>query len=120
MCRYCVATYAQNLSIFLLKPAMVLPEEGSLRGSTRCEVEHVERENHVLLTLIAAKGDVPFANRRKGKVGGCIANLCRHILTFLHRFFGLVSKSSAWEIIQYIRVLYDRFAGLHNFGWETV
>jgi hypothetical protein len=52
--RYCVATYAQNLSIFLLKPAVMLPEEGGLRGSTRCEVEHVEREDHVLLTLVAA------------------------------------------------------------------
>ena len=54
MSRYCVATYAQNLSIFLLKPAVMLPEEGGLRGSTRCEVEHVEREDHVLLALVAA------------------------------------------------------------------
>ena len=54
MSRYCVATYAQNLSIFLLKPAVMLPEEGGLRGSTRREVEHVKREDHVLLTLVAA------------------------------------------------------------------
>ena len=37
-----VTTYAQNLGISLLKPAVILPEEGGLRGSTRCEVEHVE------------------------------------------------------------------------------
>ena len=54
MSRYSVATYAQNLSIFLLKLAVVLPEEGGLRGSTRCEVKHVERKHHVLLTLVAA------------------------------------------------------------------
>ncbi len=90
MSRYSVATYAQNLSIFLLNLAMMLAEEGGLRGSTRCEVEHVERENHVLFTLIAAQGDVPFTNRRKGKVGGGIANLCGHILTFLFRFCRLV------------------------------
>ena len=54
MCRYRVATYAQNLSIFLLKLAVMLSEEGSLRGSTRCEVEYVEGKYHVLLALVVA------------------------------------------------------------------
>ena len=51
---YRIATYAQDLSIFPLKLAVMLPEEGGLRRSTRWEVEHVEREDHVLLTLVAA------------------------------------------------------------------
>jgi hypothetical protein len=37
-----VAAYAQYLSIFLLEPAVELPEGGGLRGSTSGEIEHVE------------------------------------------------------------------------------
>ena len=80
---YSVAAYAQNLGIFLLELAKDLPERGSLGGSTRGEIEHVEGQHHVLLTLVLAEGYIAFADRRQGEIGGGIADLCRHIPTFL-------------------------------------
>ena len=50
-----VATYAQNLGIFLLELAIGLPERGGLGGSTRGEIEHVERQDHVFLASVLAE-----------------------------------------------------------------
>jgi hypothetical protein len=49
-----VAAYAQYLGIVFFEPAVSLPEEGCLAGSTRSKVKDVEREHYLLLALIAA------------------------------------------------------------------
>ena len=53
-----VRAYAQNLGTLLLEPGVMLPERGDLVGSTACEVEDMEREDHVLLALVLAQGDL--------------------------------------------------------------
>ena len=77
-----VAAYAQYLSIFLLEPAVELPEGGGLGGSTRGEIEHVEGQNYILFTFELAQGQVTLAHRSQFKIGGYIANFSRHIPAF--------------------------------------
>ena len=48
-----IATDAQDLGIVILELLVLMAERGCLSRSTSCEVEYVEREHHVLLTLVA-------------------------------------------------------------------
>ena len=80
--RNCVAAYAQDLGIIILEPLVFLPERGRLRGSTRGEVEYVERKNNYLLALVVGQGNVPIGGG-KFEIGGYIANFCRHIPAFI-------------------------------------
>jgi hypothetical protein len=77
----CVATDAQDLGIVLLEPAVSLPEEGGLAGSTRGEVKDVEGKHHGLLAAILAKGNLSMLGRGQLEIGGYVANLSRHIHT---------------------------------------
>ena len=95
MCGYGVTTYAQYLGILLLEPAVKLPEEDGLSGSTRCKVEHVEGQHHVFLALVLAHGDVPFADRGQLEIRRYVANFCRHIPTFPHLAFRFASSN--WD-----------------------
>ena len=54
---YRVATDAQYLGIVLLKPAVSLPKEGGLAGSTRGEIEDVEGKHHRLVTMVLAEAN---------------------------------------------------------------
>lgn len=73
-----VATDAQYLGIVLLEPAVSLPEEGGLAGSTRGEVEDVEGKHHCLVAPVLAEGNFSMVWRGQLEIRGCIANLCRH------------------------------------------
>lgn len=74
-----VATDAQNLGIVLLKPAVSLPEEGGLAGSTRGEVKNVEGQHHCFLATILAEGYLSVLGRWQLEIRGYVANFCRHI-----------------------------------------
>ena len=78
-----VATDAQNLSIIILEPLVLLTERGCLRRSTSGEVEYVEGKNDYLVALVVAKGNVPIGGR-KLEIGGYIANFCRHTPAFMN------------------------------------
>ena len=75
---YGIATDAQNLGIVLLEPAVGLPEEGGLAGSTRGEIKDVERQHHRLVAAILAQGYLSMLWRWQLEIWGCVANLCRH------------------------------------------
>ena len=75
---YCIATDAQDLGIVLLEPAVSLPEEGGLAGSTRCEIEDVEGKHHRLLAAILAQGYLSMLWRWQLEIWGYVANFCRH------------------------------------------
>ena len=77
-----VTAYAQDLGILLLEPAVELPEQGGLVGSTRGEIEYVEGEDHVFFASILAERDVSLTHRGKGKIGGGVANFCGHVHSF--------------------------------------
>ena len=76
-----IAADAQDLGIILLEPAVSLPEEGGLAGSTRGEVKDVEGKHHRLFPTILAESDLPVFRRRQFEIRGYIANFCRHIYT---------------------------------------
>ena len=78
---YCIATDAQNLGIVLLKPAVSLPEEGGLAGSTSGEIKDVEGKHHRLVAAILAQGNISVLWRGQLEIRGYIANFSRHNLT---------------------------------------
>ena len=78
---YCIATDAQNLGIVLLKPAVCLPEEGGLAGSTRGEIKDVEGKHHGLVATVLAQGYISMLWRGQLEIWGYVANFCRHNLT---------------------------------------
>ena len=78
---YGIAADAQDLGIVLLEPAVCLPEEGGLAGSTRGEIENVERKHHGLLAAILAEGYFSMLWRGQLELWGYVANFCRHNLT---------------------------------------
>ena len=78
---YGIATDAQNLGIVLLEPAVSLPEEGGLTGSTRSEIKDVEGQHHRLLTVILTESNLSVLWRGQLEIRGYIANLCRHNYT---------------------------------------
>ena len=73
-----IAADAQNLGIILLEPAVSLPEQGSLAGSTGSEVKHMERQHHHFLAAILAQGNFPMLRRGQLEIRGNIANCCKH------------------------------------------
>jgi hypothetical protein len=73
-----VAAYAQNLGIFFLEPAVCLPERDDLGGSTTREVQHVEGEDHVLLTPVLAQGYITLTGRGKSKFRCRVAQFSWH------------------------------------------
>ena len=75
---YGIATDAQNLGIVLLKPAVGLPEEGGLAGSTRGEIKDVERQHHRLVAAILAQGYLSMLWRWQFEIWGYVANFYRH------------------------------------------
>ena len=75
---YGIATDAQDLGIVLLEPAVSLPEEGGLAGSTRREIEDVEGKHHRLVAAILAQGDISMLWRGELEIWGYVANLSRH------------------------------------------
>ena len=75
---YGIATDAQDLGIILLEPAVSLPEEGGLAGSTRGEIEDVEGKHHCLLAAILAQGNFSVLRRRELEIWGDFPNLSRH------------------------------------------
>jgi hypothetical protein len=77
-----VATDAQDLGIMVLEPLVFLAERGCLRGSTRCEIEYVEREDNDLRAFVIGQRNVPIWGR-KLEIGRYIANFCRHIPAFI-------------------------------------
>lgn len=77
-----VAAYAQNLGITFLKPAVKSPERGGLVSSTTGEVQHVERQDHVLIAAVLAQGYVSFADGGELEVWGRFANFCGHTFSF--------------------------------------
>ncbi len=81
---YRIATDAQDLGIVLLKPAVSLPEEGGLAGSTRGEIEDVEGKHHRLLTLVLAQADFSMFRRGQLEIGGYFADLTWHNYTPLN------------------------------------
>ena len=83
MGRDMITTDAQYLGLPLLELAVQTPEEDGLLGSTRGEVEHVKRQNHVLLVAVLTEADIAFRGRRQRKIRRQIANFCRHALSFL-------------------------------------
>ena len=74
-----IAADAQDLGIILLEPAVSLPEEGRLAGSTRGEVKDVEGKHHRLFPTILTEGDLSMVRRWQFEIRGYIANFCRHI-----------------------------------------
>ena len=78
---YGIAAYAQDLGIVFLEPAVSLPEEGGLAGSTRGEIEDVEGKHHRLLAMILAQGNVSVFRGRQLEIWGYVANFYRHIHT---------------------------------------
>ena len=90
-----VATDAQNLSIIILEPRVLLTERGCLRRSTSGEVEYVEGKNDCLFAFIIAKGNVPVGGR-KFEIWGYIANFCRHTPAFINKIW---ARPSAQPII---------------------
>jgi hypothetical protein len=72
-----VAAYAQDLSITVLEPLVLLTERGCLSRSTSGEIENVEGKNDYLIALVIAKRNVPIGGR-KLEIGGYIANFCQH------------------------------------------
>ena len=73
-----IAAYAQNLGIILLEPAVSLPEQGSLAGSTGSEIKHMERQHHHLFAAILAQGNLAMLRRGQLEIRGNIANCCKH------------------------------------------
>ena len=73
-----IAAYAQNLGIILLEPAVSLPEQGSLAGSTGGKVKHMERQHHHLFAAILAQGNLTMLRRGQLEIWGNIANCCKH------------------------------------------
>jgi hypothetical protein len=59
----CIAADAQDLGIVLLEPAVSLPEEGGLAGSTSGKIKDVEGQHHDLLAVILAEGDISMFRR---------------------------------------------------------
>lgn len=78
-----ITAYAQHLGIILREPAVELPEQRSLGGSTRGEIEDVKGQDHLLLAPVLAESNITLTHRREGKIWRDIANLCGHIPTFL-------------------------------------
>ena len=87
MSGYVVAAYAQHLGIFLLELLVSLAERGGLGGSSRGEIKYVKREDHVLLPLVLAQGDVALADRGECKIRGYRANICGHLSHLLSDIF---------------------------------
>jgi hypothetical protein len=77
-----IAAYAQHLGIILREPAVELPEQRGLGGSTRGEIEDVKGQDHLLLAPVLAKSNVTLVDRRKVEIGRGIANFCGHIPPF--------------------------------------
>ena len=75
---YRIATDAQDLGIVLFEPAMSLPEEGGLAGSTRGEIKDVEGKHHRLVAAILAQGYLSMLWRWQLEIWGYVANFCRH------------------------------------------
>ena len=75
---YGIAAYAQNLGIVLLEPAVSLPEEGGLAGSTRCEIKDVEGKHHRLFAAILTESNFSVLRRGELEIWGYVANFCRH------------------------------------------
>ena len=73
-----IATDAQHLGIILLEPAVSLPEEGGLAGSTRGEIKNVERQNDGLAAAILAEGNFSVLRGGQLEIRGYFANLSRH------------------------------------------
>jgi hypothetical protein len=82
MGRQMITTNAQYLGLPLLELAMQTPEEDGLLGSTRGEVEHVKRQNDVLLATVLTEADIAFRGRWQGKIWRLITNVCRHGASF--------------------------------------
>ena len=78
---YGIAADAQHLGIILLEPAVSLPEESCLAGSTRGEIKDVEGKDHRLFTSILAEGYFPVLWGGKLEIWGYVANICRHVHT---------------------------------------
>jgi len=78
-----VATDTQYLGIAILELLVFLSERGSLRGSTRGEIENVERKDDGLLSSVIGQGNVPIGGR-KLEIGRYIANFCRHTPAFIY------------------------------------
>ena len=95
-----IAADAQDLGIVLLEPAVSLPEEGSLAGSTRGEVKDVERKHHRLFSPVLAQGYFAVVWRWQFEIWGYIANFCRHIHTPLD--YGRRDALAAGPIIPHI------------------
>ena len=53
--RWMIHAYAQNLGIFLLDPAVVSPERGSLACSTSCKAKDMEGQDYVLVAFVLAQ-----------------------------------------------------------------
>ena len=83
---YVVTAYAQNLGILFLEPAVVLPEQGGLVGSSSGEIEYVEGQDHVFLASVLAEGYVSLTHRGEGEIGGGIANFYGHVLSLPFRY----------------------------------
>jgi hypothetical protein len=79
-----VTAYAQDLGTLLLEPAVVLPEQGDLVGSTTGEIEDVKGQDHIFLPLVLAQADPLAILREKAKVGSSLSYFCRHRCSSLY------------------------------------
>ena len=73
-----IAADAQHLGIMLLEPAVGLPEQGGLAGSTGGEVKDVEGQHHGFFAAILAQGNFPVVRGWQLEIWGDIANFSRH------------------------------------------
>ena len=78
-----ITTDAQYLGLPLFQPAVIAPEGDGLLGSPTGEVKDVKRQHNVFLTTVLTQTDIPFTDRRKGKIRSDFANFCRHCYPFL-------------------------------------
>jgi hypothetical protein len=56
-----ITTDAQYLGIQLLEPAVEAPEEDGLLSSPTGKIQHMKRQNHMLLPVELAQGNIALS-----------------------------------------------------------
>ena len=82
MRRQVITADAQDLDIVLLEAVIIPPEGDRLLGSATGEVQHMEGQNNMLLPPELTQGNAVVLSRGQGEIGGNLANISRHRISF--------------------------------------